>query len=100
MNFRVSQAASMLGVCIKTIHRWNRSHKLNCYRTPGGHRRIPLKEIQRLQGKLKLPEKPLQTAIYARVSSHDQKIKSKKGISRDKLKPHRQLATFQIKECP
>ena len=75
MTFRVSQAASLLGVCIKTIHRWNQAQKLDCFRTPGGHRRMRLKEIQRLQGLLKISKKPLQTAIYARVSSHEQKKK-------------------------
>lgn len=76
--FSVSQAALRLGVCIKTIHRWDRAGKLHCLRTLGGHRRIPLSEINRLLALMhrRLIESPSQKtrcAIYARVSSHRQK---------------------------
>lgn len=74
-SYRVSQAARLLGVCIITIHRWDANSKIQCYRTPGGHRRIPISEIRRLQGSMSIPAAERRTAIYARVSSHDQKKK-------------------------
>ncbi|MHA1881819.1 MAG: MerR family transcriptional regulator [Candidatus Thorarchaeota archaeon] len=46
--YSVSQAALKLGVCINTIHRWDKASNLLCFRTVGGHRRIPLSEINRL----------------------------------------------------
>ncbi len=75
--FSVSQTALRLGVCVKTIHRWDKASKLHCFRTVGGHRRIPLSEINRLLGLMHrdLIETPSKKrcAIYARVSSHRQK---------------------------
>ncbi|MDQ0242638.1 putative site-specific integrase-resolvase [Bacillus fengqiuensis] len=42
-------------------------------RTPGGRRRIPLSEVERLLGKESIPQRKI--AIYARVSSNEQKQK-------------------------
>lgn len=76
--FSVSQAALRLGVCVKTIHRWDESGKIHCLRTIGGHRRIPISEVNRLLGTMhrnlisgQLPQG--RVAIYARVSGHRQK---------------------------
>lgn len=74
-SYRVSHAARLLGVCITTIHRWDANSKIQCYRTPGGHRRIPISEIRRIHGYMPISEAGRRTAIYARVSSHDQKKK-------------------------
>ncbi|MGQ4911378.1 MAG: IS607 family transposase, partial [Candidatus Thorarchaeota archaeon] len=75
--FSVSQAALRLGVCVRTIHRWDRAGKIDCFRTVGGHRRIPLSEVNRLLGLMHRDpiERPTKErcAIYARVSSHRQK---------------------------
>lgn len=63
----------MLGVCTKTIHRWDAAGKIQTVRTPGNQRRIPVTEISRLQGQ----NQPVQTprsAIYARVSSKKQDV--------------------------
>lgn len=71
----VSEAARYLSVCTKTIRRWDNAGKLSCSRTPGGHRRITIVEIQRLLGG-NMPETLVKkTAIYSRVSSHEQKKK-------------------------
>jgi putative resolvase len=76
-NVRVGVAASLIGVTPKTIRRWDNSGKLACHRTIGGHRRIALVEIRRIitGAGVKLEEKNKKTAIYARVSSHEQKKK-------------------------
>ncbi|MHA1882404.1 MAG: IS607 family transposase [Candidatus Thorarchaeota archaeon] len=76
--YSVSQAALKLGVCVKTIHRWDKASNLFCFRTVGGHRRIPLSEINRLLGFMHRelindPSQKKKCAIYARVSSHRQK---------------------------
>jgi len=73
----VSQVALRLGVCSKTIRRWDKKGHIKCLRTLGGHRRIPLSEVNRLLGKLlrELIEDPSRKrcAVYARVSGHRQK---------------------------
>ena len=81
----IGEASKRLGVCIKTIRRWDRDGKIHCYRTPGGHRRFAIIEIERIiSGGLTEEVEALggseslhdsKTAIYARVSSHDQKKK-------------------------
>ncbi|MHA1927911.1 MAG: MerR family DNA-binding transcriptional regulator, partial [Candidatus Thorarchaeota archaeon] len=66
-----------LGVCSKTIRRWDKKGHIQCLRTPGGHRRITLSEVNRLLGMLhrNTIENPsrIRCAIYARVSGHRQK---------------------------
>ncbi|MFX0090597.1 MAG: IS607 family transposase [Candidatus Hodarchaeota archaeon] len=74
-----------LGVCPTTLRRWNRDGKICCYRKSSGHRRFALIEIEKsLSGGLTEEgegiEKSgsfdgLKTAIYARVSTHEQKKK-------------------------
>ena len=72
---RISEAARYLSVCNKTIRRWAAAGKLSCARTPGGHRRIAIVEIHRLLGENMPDELIKKTALYCRVSSHEQKKK-------------------------
>lgn len=70
-------AAELMGVCIKTLRRWEKKKRIRCIRTPGGHRRFPVQEIYRvLSGKEALSDikdAPSNTCvIYGRVSSHKQ----------------------------
>ncbi|MHA1385960.1 MAG: MerR family transcriptional regulator, partial [Candidatus Helarchaeota archaeon] len=46
--YRISKAAQLMGVCPKTIGRWDARGKLECKRTLGGHRRISIFEIRRV----------------------------------------------------
>ena len=81
----IGEAARQLGVCRKTIRRWDKARYIQCYRTPGGHRRIAWEEIDRLitgrtgrenhEKRQDERKKGGTTAIYARVSSHEQKKK-------------------------
>ncbi|MFX0067349.1 MAG: recombinase family protein [Candidatus Hermodarchaeota archaeon] len=81
----IGEASQLLGVCIKTIRRWNKDGKIHCYRTPGGHRRFAIIEMERIISGGRMEEVECfggseslhgsKTAIYARVSSHDQKKK-------------------------
>ena len=73
----VGEAARFLSVCTKTIRRWDKAGKILCSRTPGGHLRITIMEIERLmtgqEDSNEITGKD--TAIYCRVSSHEQKKK-------------------------
>ena len=40
-------AAQMLGVCIKTVRRWDKQSKIKSFRTIGNHRRFTIQEIKR-----------------------------------------------------
>lgn len=68
--FRVGEVAEQLGVCIKTIQRWDTHGKIKCHRTAGGNFRISLFEINRLIIGRKAQTEKKQSAIYARVSSY------------------------------
>ena len=72
---RIGQAAALLQVSTKSIRRWDKAGKICCFRTPGGHRRIALTEIKRIKTGQPISKISIQSAIYARVSSHDQKKK-------------------------
>ena len=75
--FSVSQAALRLGVCAKTIRRWDKARKILCTRTIGGHRRISVSEMERLLGLFHRDVLSSSTrkrcAVYARVSGYHQK---------------------------
>jgi putative resolvase len=75
---RIGIAASMMGVCPRTIRRWDAVGKITCIRTPGGHRRISLAIIEGQQvheTRLDEETKGSGAAVYCRVSSHEQKAK-------------------------
>ena len=81
----IGEASKWIGVCIKTLRRWDQDGKIHYYRTLGGHRRFALIEIERIiSGDLTEEVRMFgmseslsnsKTAIYARVSSHEQKKK-------------------------
>jgi len=71
----MKEACELLGVTTKTIQRWDKEGKINIIRTPGGRRRIPLSEVERLQGRKKNQPVQRKLAVYARVSSNEQKQK-------------------------
>lgn len=69
----IGQAAKKLGVSISILRRWDAEGRLTSTRTPAGHRRYALYELQGLALRAS-PEKPKdRTIAYARVSSHDQR---------------------------
>lgn len=69
----LSEAAELLGVGTSTLRFWDTSGKLPALRTAGGHRRYRLSDIERLQGQDPEAANTSVTAVYCRVSSHDQK---------------------------
>ena len=72
-------AAKMLGVCIKTLRRWDGNNKIKCYRTVGNHRRFSVSEINRFIGNKKdrkegkKKSSKIRCALHGRVSSYKQK---------------------------
>ena len=66
----VGKVAKIFVVHTKTIDQWRIKGKINGIKTPGGVYRYSLEEINHLLGKSINNNK---AAIYARVSSHDQK---------------------------
>jgi putative resolvase len=75
---RIGIAASMLGVCTRTVRRWDAAGRITCTRTQGGHRRMSLAIIEghaASNGDLDQLGVPASVAVYCRVSSHEQKAK-------------------------
>ena len=71
MKISIGKAAAELGVTRETLRRWEAAGKITSDRTPKGHRRYDLSQLQGISPKKNFEEK--RTMAYARVSSHDQK---------------------------
>lgn len=92
--YSIGIAAMLLGVCTKTLRRWDKTKKINCTRTRGGHRRFSIVEIRRIlnnsktnEGKSK-KEKIKTCALYCRVSSHKQQKRGDLARQIDLLKAY------------
>ncbi len=62
-------ASEALGVHPVTLRRWSESGKIRAVRTPGGHRRFPVAEVERLKNGEVPPETPLDSAFRDRTLS-------------------------------
>jgi excisionase family DNA binding protein len=71
MKLRIGQAAKALGVSISTLRRWEKEGKIQAERTPHGHRRCDLAQLQGLKP-YQASQTNRPTLCYARVSSQDQ----------------------------
>lgn len=73
----ISRAADLLGVCIDTLREWDKAGTLVPVKTKGGHRRYLLSDIEKIRGEYVEQKKndQVRVAVYARVSSHEQKTK-------------------------
>ena len=69
--YSVGEASKKLGVTIKTIREWDKLGKIKTIKTPGGHRRIPKEEIDRLTGDESYTSQE-KVVIYGRVSTSKQ----------------------------
>lgn len=75
----VGEVSKILGVCVKTIHRWDKEGKLKSFhRTFGNHRRFKRTDVFRLL----YQKENTQIIGYARVSSYDQKKDLKTQVNR------------------
>lgn len=92
--YSIGAAADLLGVCVKTLRRWEKSKKIRCLRTIGGHRRFPVQEIQQILNKTvlnfqditKIKDLNNRCAIYGRVSSHKQNKRGDLARQIDQMK--------------
>lgn len=76
----LSEASRILKVDKNTIRRWDRSGKIRVNRTFGGHRRVPISEIDRIQG-IENPERTI-TLAYCRVSTQKQSDNLERQVGR------------------
>ena len=65
MHYRPNEFADLVGVSVKTLHRWDSSGKLKPLRTIGGHRYYTDEHINQIKGIVKNPRI---NVIYCRVS--------------------------------
>jgi len=75
--FTIKQAAEYLNVTDDTLRLWDKNGKLKPLKTVGGHRRYRKNDLDDFLGikQDKNEPAPINTATYARVSSHEQKQK-------------------------
>ena len=79
--FSIGMASMILGVCKKTLRRWEKRELITPMRTPGGHRRYSMEDL--IQAGYKFEDKKDReiiknkklTILYSRFSSHKQKKK-------------------------
>ena len=69
------EASKILGVTVTTLQTWDNQGKIKAIRTATNRRMFPLEEIQKLTGEYKVTNSNNKYAVYARVSSHEQKAK-------------------------
>ncbi len=100
--YSIGIAAAILGVCVKTLRRWDKNKKVMCFRTIGGHRRFSVKEINRIlnhktrENKSSQKEIDKNCAIYARVSSHKQNKRSDLDRQIELLKDYANLNNLKL----
>ncbi len=95
---RISQATRQLGVTSKTLRQWEQEGKIHPVRTPGGQRRYPQSEINRLLGRLSTIDKTPRCVIYARVSSQKQVKDGNLDRQRDRLELYAARKGYQTVE--
>jgi excisionase family DNA binding protein len=88
-HYTPKEAALLLGISVGHLQRLDREGKIKSIRTTGGRRRIPESEIKRILGE----KRPKALALYARVSSHEQKQKGDLKRQLETIK-----ANFPLKE--
>ncbi|MCL4439295.1 MAG: IS607 family transposase [Firmicutes bacterium] len=86
--YPMHEARKILGVSLKTLQRWDKAGKIKTVRTPGGRRRVPESEIKRLLGEREDEPVNRVLAVYARVSSHEQKAKGDLDRQVEQIKKH------------
>lgn len=80
MSLSIGETAEILGVSVKTVRRWSDSGKLKSVRSPSGHRRFNLADVQEVRDGVVFNLQQKTTINYARVSSHDQKADLERQI--------------------
>lgn len=92
----IKEAADLLGVDPRTLRRWEADGKISPQKTPGGHRRYLLSDIEAMQG-LESEDQVDDIAIYCRVSSHEQKQKGDLDRQQSRLVKYCAEKDYKIK---
>lgn len=93
--YRMSEAAQILGVTVKTLQRWDKSGKAHFIRTPNGKRRLSESELHRLSGFSTNEKLNKNLVIYARISSHEQKTKGDLQCQIEMIKEKVDMASYE-----
>lgn len=74
------EAAAILGVCVRTVQLWVESGRLQAWKTPGGHRRISRKSVEKeLRSRVSKRAEPV--ADFDVLIVEDERIQ-RKGVSK------------------
>ena len=57
-DYRIGEAANLLGVRVETLRRWEREGKIESSRTAGGQRRVSASEVARLLAERRRADMP------------------------------------------
>lgn len=74
-----NEAANALGVCLRTLRRWEAEGKIKTVRTPSGQRRYDIEAFIKRESE---PSGGRATVIYARVSTRPQKADLDRQVER------------------
>ena len=74
-----NEAANTLGVCLRTLRRWEQEGKIKAVRTPSGQRRYDIETFIKKESE---PDTGRATVIYARVSTRPQKADLDRQVER------------------
>jgi predicted site-specific integrase-resolvase len=74
-----NEAANTLGVCLRTLRRWEADGKINTVKTPSGQRRYDIEKFIKEESN---DSRRRATVIYARVSTRPQKSDLDKQVER------------------
>lgn len=77
----LSKASRLLGVTSRTLRLWDQQGKIKTVRSAGGHRRIALEEIHRLQQRDASDGRTV-TLVYCRVSTQKQADNLERQVGR------------------
>lgn len=93
----IEKAAELMGVGKSTLRSWDDTGKFVALRTPGGFRRYRMSDIQKFQGiQNEENHRPCSTAVYLRVSSHDQKKKGDLERQKGRVLGHCATHGYQV----
>jgi len=93
----IEKAAELMGVGKSTLRSWDDTGKFVALRTPGGFRRYRMSDIQKFQGiENEENHRADSTAVYLRVSSHDQKKKGDLERQKGRVLGHCATHGYQV----
>jgi len=93
----IKEVADLVGVTYKTLHRWDEEGTLPSIRVTKGTRRYDSETVEKFLGQYNpepISDRPV--AIYARVSSHDQKKKGDLERQKNRMVEHCAKSGYKV----